>query len=235
MKPLELPLPDLPEVSLRLGPAPAGPGELDPAATPRRAMPWHLRLREALAAYLPILLMAALAMATWWLVRNSPRPPAEAAPRGVSADPDYTMKAFALERYAPDGRLLLRIEGAQLRHYPATDRIEIDGAQIQSWSPQGRLTRASAARAIGAGDGSELQLLGGAEVVGEDAAGLPLQMKSEYLHVFFTDERVETDQPVSLRVGADEWRAAGLVYRHGPQRLELQGPLRVTLTPQAGR
>jgi hypothetical protein len=40
---------------------------------------------------------------------------------------------------------------------------------------------------------------------------------------------------VSLRVGADEWRAAGLVYRHGPQRLELQGPLRVTLTPQAGR
>jgi lipopolysaccharide export system protein LptC len=235
MKPLELPLPDLPEVSLRLGPAPVGPGEPRPGAAPRRAMPWHLRLREALAAYLPILLMAALALATWWLVKNSPRPPAEAAPRAVSADPDYTMNAFALERYAPDGRLVLRIEGEQLRHYPATDRIEIDGAQIQSWSPQGRLTRARAARAVGAGDGSELQLLGAAEVVSEDAAGVPLQMRSEFLHVFFVDERVETDRPVSVRVGADGLRAAGLVYRHAPQRLELKGPLQVTLTPRAGR
>ncbi|MFN9745690.1 MAG: LPS export ABC transporter periplasmic protein LptC [Betaproteobacteria bacterium] len=232
MKPVELPLPDLPEVSLRLGPAPAGPGE---AAPPRRAMPWPLRVREALATYLPILLMAALALATWWLVKNSPRPPAEAVPRAVSADPDYTMSGFALERFAPDGRLLLRIEGAQLRHYPATDRIEIDGAQIQAWSPEGRLTRASAARAIGTGDGSELQLLGGAEVVGEDAAGRPLRMSSEFLHVFFIEERVETDRPVRVRVGGDELRAAGLAYRHASQRLELKGPLQVTLTPQAAR
>ena len=232
MKPVELPLPDLPEVSLRLGPAPAGPGE---PAPPRRAMPWPLRLREALATYLPILLMAALALATWWLVKHSPRPPAEAAPRAVSADPDYTMSGFALERFAPDGRLLLRIQGAQLRHYPATDRIEIDGAQVQAWSPQGRLTRASAARAIGTGDGSELQLLGGAEVVGEDAGGRPLRMSSEFLHLFLIDERVETDRPVRVRVGGDELRADGLVYRHATQRLDLKGPLQVTLTPRAAR
>jgi lipopolysaccharide export system protein LptC len=198
-------------------------------------MPWHLRLREALATYLPILLMAALALATWWLVKNSPRPPAEAAPRAVSADPDYTMSGFALERFAPDGRLVLRIEGAQLRHYPATDRIEIDGAQIQAWSPEGRLTRATAARAVGTGDGSELQLLGGAEVVGEDAAGQPLRMSGEFLHVFLIEERVESDQPVRVLVGGDELRAAGLVYRHATQRLDLKGPLRVTLTPRAAR
>jgi lipopolysaccharide export system protein LptC len=230
MKPVELPLPDLPEVSLRLGPAPA-----DTAAPPRRAMPWHLRLREALAAYLPILLMAALALATWWLVKNSPRPAGEVAPRAVSADPDYTMNGFALERFAPDGRLVLRIEGAQLRHYPATDRIEIDGPRIQAWSPDGRLTRAEAARAIGTGDGSELQLLGGAEVEGADAAGVPLRMSGEFLHVFFVEERVESDRPVRVRVGADELRAAGLVWRHASQRLELKGPLQLTLAPRAAR
>ncbi|MCA3242769.1 MAG: LPS export ABC transporter periplasmic protein LptC [Rubrivivax sp.] len=196
-------------------------------------MPWHLRLRETLSTYLPILLMAALALATWWLVKNSPKPPGEVAPRAVSADPDYTMSGFALERFAPDGRLMLRIEGAQMRHYPATDRIEIDGAQIQAWSPAGRLTRASAARAVGTGDGSELQLLGGAEVVGEDAAGVPLLMRSEFLHAFFIDERVESDRPVLVRHGATELRAAGLLYAHASQRLELKGPLKVTLTPRA--
>jgi lipopolysaccharide export system protein LptC len=228
VKPVELHLPDLPEVPLSLGPvvAPAG-------TEPRRAMPWHLRLRETLSAYLPILLMAALALATWWLVKNSPKPPGEVAPRAVSAEPDYTMSGFALERFAPDGRLMLRIEGAQMRHYPATDRIEIDGAQIQAWSPAGRLTRASAARAVGTGDGSELQLLGGAEVVGEDAAGVPLLMRSEFLHAFFIDERVESDRPVLVRHGATELRAAGLLYAHASQRLELKGPLKVTLTPRA--
>jgi lipopolysaccharide export system protein LptC len=228
VKPVELHLPDLPEVPLSLGPvvAPAG-------TEPRRAMPWHLRLRETLSAYLPILLMAALALATWWLVKNSPKPPGEVAPRAVSAEPDYTMSGFALERFAPDGRLVLRIEGSQMRHYPATDRIEIDGAQIQAWSPAGRLTRASAARAVGTGDGSELQLLGGAEVVGEDAAGVPLLMRSEFLHAFFIDERVESDRPVLVRHGATELRAAGLLYAHASQRLELKGPLKVTLTPRA--
>ncbi len=228
MKPVELHLPDLPEVPLSLGPVVAPAGE-----ERRRAMPWHLRLRETLSAYLPILLMAALALATWWLVKNSPKPPGEVAPRAVSAEPDYTMSGFALERFAPDGRLMLRIEGAQMRHYPATDRIEIDGAQIQAWSPAGRLTRASAARAVGTGDGSELQLLGGAEVVGEDAAGVPLLMRSEFLHAFFIDERVESDRPVLVRHGATELRAAGLLYAHASQRLELKGPLKVTLTPRA--
>jgi lipopolysaccharide export system protein LptC len=228
VKPVELHLPDLPEVPLSLGPVVAPAGE-----ERRRAMPWHLRLRETLSAYLPILLMAALALATWWLVKNSPKPPGEVAPRAVSAEPDYTMSGFALERFAPDGRLMLRIEGAQMRHYPATDRIEIDGAQIQAWSPAGRLTRASAARAVGTGDGSELQLLGGAEVVGEDAAGVPLLMRSEFLHAFFIDERVESDRPVLVRHGATELRAAGLLYAHASQRLELKGPLKVTLTPRA--
>jgi lipopolysaccharide export system protein LptC len=230
VKPVELHLPDLPEVPISLGPAapPAG-------VERRRAMPWHLRLREVLSAYLPILLMAALALATWWLVKNSPKPPGEAVPRAVSADPDYTMSRFALERFAPDGRLVLRIEGAQMRHFPATDRIEIDGAQIQAWSPDGRLTRASAARAVGTGDGSELQLQGGAEVVGEDAAGVPLLMKSEFLHAFFIEERIESDRPVLVRHGATELRAAGLTYAHASQRLELKGPLQVTLTPRVQR
>jgi len=228
VKPVELHLPDLPEVPLSLGPVVAPAGE-----ERRLAMPWHLRLRETLSAYLPILLMAALALATWWLVKNSPKPPGEVAPRAVSAEPDYTMSAFALERFAPDGRLVLRIQGAQMRHYPATDRIEIDGALIQAWSPAGRLTRASAARAVGTGDGSELQLLGGAEVVGEDAAGVPLLMRSEFLHAFFIDERVESDRPVLVRHGATELRAAGLLYAHASQRLELKGPLKVTLTPRA--
>jgi lipopolysaccharide export system protein LptC len=229
MKPVELHLPDLPEVPLALTlpgqPAPAG-------AAPRRAMSWHLRLGEALGSYLPLLLMALLALASWWLVKNAPRPPGEAPPRVVSDEPDYVMNGFALERFGADGRLLLRIQGRELRHLPASDRIEIDGATIQAWSPEGRLTVARAERAGGPANGRELHLEGAAEVRGEDAAGVPFLMQGESLHAFFDSGRVRSERPVRVRHGSTELRAAGLDYDHAGERLQLTGPLRVQLTPR---
>jgi lipopolysaccharide export system protein LptC len=224
---VELHLPDLPEVPISLGPA--GPAE------PRPQQPWHLRLRDALSAYLPLLLMALLALASWWLVKNSPRPIAAAEERAVGSEPDYTMSGFALERFAADGRLRVRIEGAQLRHFPATDRIEIDDARIHAVAEDGRITLAHARRAIGNGDGSEVQLQGGAEVTSDDGKGMPLLMRSEFLHAFLVTERVRTHLPVRVRLGSNEWRAGGLDYDHAAGRLDLAGPMRAELPPREAR
>jgi lipopolysaccharide export system protein LptC len=222
---VELHLPDLPEVPLSLGPA--------RGAAPRPRMAWHLRLRDVLSAYLPLLLMALLALASWWLVKNSPRPIAPADERPVSSEPDYTMSGFALERFAADGSLRLRIEGAHLRHYPATDRIEIDDARIHAVAEDGRITRAHARQAVGNGDGSELQLMGGAEVTSEARDGQPLLMRSEFLHAFLVTERVRSHLPVLVRLGQNEWRAGGLDYDHAGRRLDLAGPMRAELAPRA--
>jgi lipopolysaccharide export system protein LptC len=221
---VELHLPDLPEVPISLGPASSGP--------PRLAMPWHLRLREAITAYLPLLLMTLLALATWLLVKNSPRALAPTDERPVSSEPDYTMTQFVLERFDANGRLKLRIEGARLRHFPATDRIEIEGAQIRAWAPDGRVTLATAQRALGSGDGSEIQLLGGAEVTAEDTSGVPLLMRGEFLHAFLVTERIKTHLPVLVRQGGTELRAAGLEYDHASRRLDLKGPIRAVLAPR---
>ena len=221
---VELHLPDLPEVPISLGPADSRP--------PRVAMPWHLRLRDALSSYLPLLLMTLLALATWWLVKNSPRPSPAPPQRAMSSEPDYTMTQFAIERFDAGGRLKLRIEGARLRHFPATDRIEIDGAQIRAFTPDGRVTLATAQRALGTGDGSEIQLLGGAEVTAEDSAGAPLVMRGEFLHAFLVTERVKSHLPVLVRQGGSELRAAGLEYDHTSRRLDLKGPLRAVLPPR---
>ncbi len=222
---VELHLPDLPEVPISLGPL--------RVASPRVAMPWHLRLREALSAYLPLLLMAWLALASWWLVKNSPRPAAPVEDKAVSPEPDYAMTEFSLERFDSSGRLKLRIEGARLRHFPASDRIEIDAAHIRAIAADGRVTLASARRAMGTGDGSELQLLGGAEVTSEDAAGLPVVMRGEFLHAFLVTERVATHLPVVVQRGATLVQASGLDYDHAARRLALKGPLRAVLAPRA--
>ena len=60
-----------------------------PTTAPRPSQPWHWRLRQTISAYLPLLLMAMLALGTWWLVQNTPSPE---LPREVAAarhEPDY--------------------------------------------------------------------------------------------------------------------------------------------------
>lgn len=221
---VELHLPDLPEVPISLGPVRGAPR--------RERLAWHLRLRAVLSASLPLLLMALLGLASWWLVKNSPRPVGEAEDRPVSSEPDYTMNQFALERFAADGRLKLRIEGARMKHYPATDRFEIEGALISAIAEDGRVTHASANRALGNGDGSEVQLVGGAEVTSTDASGQPVLMRSEFLHAFLVTERVRSHLPVLVRVGASELRGEGLDYDHGARKLELQGRVSARLAPR---
>jgi lipopolysaccharide export system protein LptC len=199
------------------------------------AMPWGQRLRELISSFMPILAMLALALASWWLVKNSPQPIGSQQDRPLRTDPDYTMSRFALERFAADGRLKLRIEGDELRHIPATDRIEIDGVRIRATTADGRVTLASARQALAAGDGSEVQLLGGAQVDTVDAQGVPLEMRGEFLHAFLDTEKVKSHLPVQVRHGGTQINAAGLLYDHARQRLDLTGPTRTVLQPRAVR
>jgi lipopolysaccharide export system protein LptC len=215
--PPELHLPDLPEVEVSLG-APAVP------AQPRRGM--RLRLRELLGAYLPLVLMALLALGTWWLVKNTPRPAIAEDPSAVRSTPDYEMRDFAITRFAPDGRATVRIEGAWLRHFPDTDRIEIETARVRAHTPDGRVTQAQAARALTNGDASEWQLSGGAKVVAQMRSGPPLEIDGEFLHVFVRTERVRSHLPVRLRQGNDEIHAGGIEVDNLAQSVQLSPPVR---------
>jgi lipopolysaccharide export system protein LptC len=225
---IELNLPDLPEVPIQIGAPAVGP------ARPRAPAPWGTRVRDVLTTYLPLLLMVALALGTWWLVRNTPRalePREAAAPR---SDPDYEMSGFSIQRFAADGRLKMRVEGTRLRHFPDVDRVEIEEARINAYAPDGRHTMAQARRALANGDGTEIQLIGGAVVRGQTLGGEPIEVDSEFLHLFLDTERVKSHQPVRVQVGRNEMRAAGFELDNLARRLDLQGPMRAILAPRAG-
>jgi lipopolysaccharide export system protein LptC len=200
-------------------------------AAPSLPLRVGLAVRETLSAYLPLLLMVVLALATWWLVKNSPKPLGDDGPAEARSEPDYAMSGFVLERFGADGRLKLRMEGAHMRHLPASDRIEIDEVRLHSIAPDGRVTLAQARQALANGDGSEVQLRGGAEVTSERAGGAPLWVKSEFLHAFLVTERLVTDRPVEVKLGAAQLTAGGLSYDHPAGKLELRGPMRAVWPP----
>jgi len=231
-------LPDLPEVPVQLGRPAAVEDGVDAmsAGRPARApQPWRYRLLQGLSSYLPLLLMAFLAAGTWWLVRNTPQAPGARAQAPPSQTPDYTMTNFAITRFAPDGQVSLRIAGDVLRHFPATDRLEIDGVRIQATGPDGRTTDATARHALANGDGSEIQLLGGAQVVSQLAGGDRLEVQGEFLHAFLRFERLRSHLPVQVRHGSTLARAGGLDYDNLQRQLTLNGPVRATLAPPGSR
>ncbi len=226
---IELNLPDLPEVQIRLGPDAPKPDQPRPSRPP-----WGIRLRDALTSYLPLLLMALLALGTWWLVKNSPQPQRPREARPVSLEPDYTLRGFTLQRFAADGALQITLVGRQLHHYPADDRIEIEELTLTVDGPGAARTVATARRALTDGKASEVRLLGGAQVRGTLADGQPVEVDSDDLRYVARSRRITSDEPVQLRVGSSVVRAGGLVWDNTAQVLELRPPIRAVLQVPRG-
>ncbi len=195
--------------------------------------PWRWRVLEFVSGYLPLLVMAVLALGTWWLVKSTPLFDDEPAARPLRHEPDYEMQDFAIRRFTAAGSLHAQIEGDALRHYPDTDTLEIDNVRLRAVAPDGRVTRAIAQRAIANGIGTEVQLLGGAQVVSEARPGEEaIQFRGEFLHAFLDTERVRSHLPVTVTRGGTEVRAGGVEYSHADRLIQFTGRTRAVFNPK---
>jgi len=190
---------------------------------------------DRISMYLPILLMGVLALGTYWLVRSTPVFLPPEADRPVTHDPDYFMKKFSVKTFDGMGRLKSEVSGADARHYPDTDTLEIDGVRIRSFNEQGRLTTATANRAVTNADGSEVQLFGNALVVREAVAGKAaaprMEFRGEFLHAFLNKEQVRSNKPVQLTRGQDRFTADSMDFNNVDQVMQLQGRVKGILVP----
>ena len=196
---------------------------------------------DRFALYLPIVLMGFLSLGTYWLVQSTPVPGEPAAEQAVRHEPDYFMKNFSVRTFQESGRLKSEVFGVAARHYPDTDTLEIDVVRIRSFDEQGRLTTATASRAVTDGEGSEVQLFGKALVVREaltDKSGKltpRMEFRGEYLHAYLDTERLTSDRPVEIRRGPDVFKADMLDFDNVHQILALRGRVRGVLTPATTR
>lgn len=192
---------------------------------------------EGVSLYLPVILMGFLALGTWWLVRNAPQPVAAQAASAPRHEADYFMSDFSVKNFDASGRLQSEVQGGLARHFPDTDTLEIDSVRMRSVAPNGRLTRASAKRALSNADGSEVQLFGNAVVTREalvtpaGAVQPPLEFRGEFLHAWPQIERVTSHQPVKITRGRDQFTADTMDYDNLEQVLQLRGRVRGTLMP----
>lgn len=196
------------------------------------------RLADQFAIYLPILLMGALALGSYWLVRNAPVTQATATDRPVNHEADYFLRKFSIKTFTPQGKLKNELFGGQAKHFADTDTIEVDNVRIHNYNELGRLTTVTSAnRAISNGDNSEVQLYGKAISVREaalDANGVmqpKMEFRGEFLHTFVNEERLKSHLPIVIRRGNSEFTAETLDYSNLDRIINLQGRVKAVLQP----
>ena len=196
---------------------------------------------DRISIYLPIILMALIALGTYWLARNTPIAAPAEPPRPVSHEPDYFMRRFSVKTFDAAGRLKTEVYGTEARHHPDTDTLEIDQPRIRAFDDRGQLTVATARLALSNGDASEVQLFGNAVVTREATTGPDgkvqprLQFRGEFLDAFLDAERVKSNKPVELIRGNDRFTADNLDFDNADQVLQLRGRVHGRLTPEPAK
>lgn len=193
-----------------------------------------------MSLYLPVLLMGVLALGTYWLVRSTPQLMQAGPAAPARHEPDYFLKNFAVRTFDDTGRLKSEVFGADARHFPDTDTLEVDDVRIRSFNEDGHLTTATAKRALTNSDASEIELFGNARIVRESVqikAGrhLPrLEFRGEYLHADMKSERIKSSKPVELSRGRDSFTADTMSFDNAEQVMRLDGRVKGTLMPHVG-
>ena len=194
---------------------------------------------DRLSIYLPVALMALLALGTYWLVERSPKVGTPTVQGEVRHEPDYFMRTFSVRTFVEAGRLKSEVFGSAARHFPDSDTIEIDKVRIRAFDDKNKLTTATAHRALTNSDASEVELFGNALIVREAVVdeGVEIsprmEFRGEYLHAFMDNERVESDKPVTIVRGKDVFSGDAMEYDNLQQVMVMRGrpPPRIPRPP----
>lgn len=193
-------------------------------------LPSLRRFWDRLSIYLPVLLMGALALGSYWLLRATPIPPELPPERAPLHEPDYYMRGFSVRTFDARGDLQSELRGTEIRHYPDTDTLEVDEARIRSYNASGELLTARARRVTTNAEQTVYELTGEAVVVRE--AVPRVEFRGEQLRILLQQDRIESNQPVLLIRGNDRITADRLQYDDANRQADLQGRVRATLVPR---
>ena len=181
---------------------------------------------DRLVLVLPLLMVAMLALGSYWMVRSAPGVDTGELPRPPDDTPDYLIEGFTVQKFDANGRLSALLQGASAQRLPDAPWIEIQKFTFRSTDAQGQGKLASADQGLSNPDNNEFQLSGNARMVREahPAGDYPrLEIRGDFLHVWTEPEKVESDRPVQTVHGKHRIRADSLQYDGTTRALQMDG------------
>lgn len=193
---------------------------------------WWLLLERAQAT-LPLLAVAGLAGFSWWLVQSSPKEGGGKAPALAASTPDFELQKARVARFNAQGRIEAVLDGETMRHYPDTDRLQIDQLTLSARDEKGQGLKAVSRRGEADRKAEVVTLSGGARVTAtppaEPGMGLrasPTHFTGEGLRIDTRTRQVSSSEPVLLQQQGSQIRAQNMHYDDNTGITELGGRVR---------
>ena len=149
-------------------------------------------------------------------------------------EPDYIIENFSFVRMTKEGKPSYIIGGDKLTHRPIDDSSEIDNPRVHSLSGEKPPMEIVADKARVEDTNSRVTLNGNVKI---DRAASPqsqlLHLESEKLVIFPDEDRMETDQPVKLRLGNTTASANSMRANNATREMHLAGNGTLQIPPKA--
>ena len=193
-----------------------------------------LVIGRTLLRLMPLILMSALTLATFWLVQKNTPPEKSTLERVRLHEPDYIINRGTLSALNEFGNTKYRILGKKVTHYDDDASIEIltprmrlfqlDKASVTVKSDTGYLD----------GDLTILDLIDNASIfrpaqvaTASQAATLRMLASSTYFKVIINDDIIETNRPMTLEQGMSIMQStAGGKFNNVEQSMTLLGQVK---------
>lgn len=175
-----------------------------------------------LQRYGPLAVMIALALASFWTLRQLDVD-ILAPDTATRHTPDLYMENFVSTAMGPDGRPHRRVEAEYMAHFPDTDTHEFQrpymimyrAGALPPWHVRSERGWLSAT-------GDVMLLLGKVHIWRDNASGVKeLDIKTEDLRVLPERDYGETDKPVVITTPASQTHGVGMKAYLAESRLEL--------------
>lgn len=191
---------------------------------------------DVILGAMPLVIMAALAGWSYWLVRATPASRPEQSHAAQVQLPDLRLGAFELNSYDAQGKLASRVTGSQGTHHPADDSMEVNDASL--WSTRGsaadsRDIMASADLLWVNGPQTQYRLTGRARVEQSpgQADAFPMVLRGEELFLDDAKGQINSARPVVMTQGARRLEGDRMHYERSTDLLEMHGQVRLVQAP----
>ncbi|MDZ4099004.1 MAG: LPS export ABC transporter periplasmic protein LptC [Methylophilaceae bacterium] len=170
----------------------------------------------------PIILLAILAMLTFWIDYTVQAP--EAKIDGSSRhDPDYILNNFTTTRTNENGELRYRLTALEMRHYPDDDTTELEKPQFERYEVDKPFTTIEGNKGFVSTDAETVEFIDDVKVVRQAFNGKgEMVVLTDRLEVMPNEEMAKTDRPVVItQAPKTVIHATGMIYDKKNQTVQL--------------
>lgn len=161
-----------------------------------------------LSTFFPILAIALLALASFWLQHVVTQ--TETSDRNKNDSPDGIVNHAVMQRFGSDGTLRYILWSEQSTHYPNDDRTQVESPRIRFVGTR-RPMEWSSNTALIEQHGNRVVMQGNVEGHGlNTVVGQEERLRTTQMIVFPEEQRAQTDQPVQIERGASILNGIGM-------------------------